>query len=222
MNEKQKFMLYASACFVLLIMAVLLPLAFRTAPAPDASEPEAAQTRVFLEFWSGEDSHVASKVIDDADEQLRNRCLDRFREISSAYLPDRELSFSAPDGLEITELRSGSEQFRICRIWVNARGDWQNWIDACFDADTGRIFYFYSDAACLAHPGSYGTISVPTDTAAAAETLADLNGDSIQYFFSVDSETAHGIFALSDGSISYAFSLNYRPGTLLQVSLVCE
>ena len=174
LDETQKLRLGGAAVGLLLLGAILIPLAFRTLPE-EPEETESPQENggaaaVFAEYWNmgQEDSGITVEKPTPSEKTVKF-CEAQMRTLTDLCIDDRALDDPTPTGSEYTVLRSpDGTEVPLCRMWLEARGDWQNWLDVCFDAATGELYYLYLSRECLTNQKKY-----PLNSSVSAEEIAD-------------------------------------------------
>jgi len=153
----------ASVTGAVLLLALLLPLAFRREAEPVPTEaPEAAfgpeqRAALFAAWWDPAEGEEppASEQITEPGSRMLSRCSERMRGLVDVWVSDEGLDYGGPTGSDYTRLRGPDGNVNVCRMWLERQGDWQNWMDVCFDADTGQIFYLYVSRSCLRNADRY-------------------------------------------------------------------
>ena len=182
LGERTKMLISAGVTGALLLLALLLPLAFRTSSAPP--EPAAgerageARAQLFAAWWFPEEGAEGPETekLDAPGEATIRFCGERMRTLVAACLPDEGFTYDAPTGSEYTLLRGEETEVRVCRMWLQVQGDWQNWLDVCFDADSGAVYYLYASRALLRNDDRYGADARPGAEGVAAALAEDLGG----------------------------------------------
>lgn len=206
-----------------LAAAMLLPLAFRSVPAPE--EPEAAagdKRQMFADYWLlGEDADGISVTrLEEPSAEDARRCSETMAALAARCINDQALETLTPSGSEYTLLRDrAGTPLRLCRMWLEARGDWQNWLDVCFDMDSGEVYYFYLSRECLANRAKYpsgGTLSASY----IAATLEEDNGWTLRWLTD-GSEGSTALFSTDSGSACYQIDCRAYDA-LIDVKLCCR
>ena len=192
---------------MLLTAALLLPLAFRSPTevreggAALSKTPAETRSALFLAFWYGaEDSPDGAAAVmekvekTEPDAVTSAYCEGRMAALTAQCIDDRSLADPTPTGSEYTTVtgKDGTE-VHLCRMWLQARGDWQNWLDVCFDTDDGCIYYLYVSRERLTNGNLYTDRTGP-NWAATADALAKSAGGKLRHF----SENASGGTAVVD------------------------
>ena len=173
----------AGICLAMLLVAALLPLAFRhsasTGERGAAQSESEKRSALFKKVWSGT-AGLNTEVVESPARSTVSYCEDVFQSLTRRWVHDFSLdSQPVPTGSEYTVTWEGDTRLRLCRMWLQARGDWQNWIDACFDADTGEVYYLYVSRECLTNRRKYADDERLTASAVAA-WLAESYKGSLQ------------------------------------------
>ena len=229
LNDRMKLIVSASAVGLLLIAAMLIPLAFRTSPsaesAADGVSAEESRANLFAEYWNsgGEAEGITVEKPDSVSEVRKAASEKVFRELADRCINDRALSEPEPTGREYTVLRrDDGTVLHLCRMWMEARGDWQNWLDVCFDSESGEVFYLYVSRECISNLQQYqsgSAVSTPEDV---AKLLAEEYGWTLRYTGTGGSDVTAAVYTAEDGG-----TLCYEVGcrvydALVDVKLCCK
>lgn len=229
-DDRSRFLFSAGAAALLLIVALFLPLLFRaetadTAPADAASAAE--RVLLFLDcvrMESGEEPERPLRIekLSEPETETAAFCETLMRTLAARCIQDDAVTYEAPSGSEYTVVTDASEKtLSLCRMWLESKGDWQNWLDVRFDADTGVIYYLYLSRECITNAERY---SMPGEEDVTAETVASA--------VAVDTGwTLRTLQPAGDGSTLAVFSANgetvcYRIacrafGSLIDVRITC-
>ena len=224
-SDRTKLLVSVCAVGCVLIAAMLLPLAFRAAPAPDepAGMTLEERTRMFADYWTNgpDESGFTVEKPDPVPRQMRETCETVMRTTIARSIDDRALADFAPTGSEYTIVSDGDgREIHVCRMWLEARGDWQNWLDVCMDADTGEIYYFYLSRECLTNRKLYPAAE-EADAAQIAEQLAAENGWTLRYLAEEDGGAAAAVFSSAGGTLCYQIDCRIYDA-LIDVKLGCR
>lgn len=178
LTERTKLIVSVAAAAALLLAAMLVPLAFRT---ETAAEPETGETHgaaLVQRYLAGETDGLSVQRLDAPDAALTAGCETRMHTFAARCIDDREVDLNGPYSSEYTVISDGETTLRVCRMWIELRGDWQNWLDVLFDADTGELYHLYLSRERLSHAERYPATESSRPTARyTAETLtAELGG----------------------------------------------
>ena len=224
LGERKMVLLCACGVVAAMVLAALLPLAFRT-PAPEP-QPETGisalerRSALFVDFWTnGEEAEAKAEAM-IPDRAMETFCEDEMRTIVSRSVDDREFSYTVPTGREYTTVSDGSGEVRLCRMWLQARGDWQNWVDTCFDAESGQIYYLYVSRECLTNRDRYADAREGRDSAeAVAKLFAAETGLTLRRF-SGDAHSGLAVLEREDGLICYEIRCNWYDA-LIDIQITC-
>jgi len=223
-SDRAKLLLSFCGAALVLIAAMLLPLGFRTAPGTDR-DPAAMtleeRTRMFADYWTGgaEAGGYLVEKPDPVPRKMRETCETVARTLIARAIDDRALTDATPTGSEYTVVSDGTgRELKLCRMWLERRGDWQNWLDVCMDAETGEVYYFYLSRECLTNQRSY---SLPEQAGAAqiAESLATENGWSLRHL-AEESGGAVAVYSSAGGTLCYTISSRLYDA-LIDVKITC-
>ncbi|MBR1659937.1 MAG: hypothetical protein IJ705_06430 [Oscillospiraceae bacterium] len=175
LTERGRFIALAGSCAALLLVALLLPLAFRRAPEPapagENEDPDqAAKAAVFVDYWYDGGDPVTIEKLDHPASRTVSFCQKRMDALVGRYINDLSLGETQAQGSEYTVVTQGKTELRLCRMWLQVQGDWQNWMDVCMDAETGDLYYLYVSRECLTNRSLY---TVPAAEKPTVEHLAD-------------------------------------------------
>ena len=225
-SDRKKLIASACAVGLVLIAAMLLPLAFRT--APDASPPPAELTqaermRMFADYWTlgAEASGFTVTKPETVPHRMRETCETVMHTLIARSIDDRGLSDPTPTGSEYTYVSDGAgREIAVCRMWLEARGEWQNWMDVCMDAETGALYYFYLSRECLTNRRNY---SVPDNAGCEqiAETLAAENGWTLRHLAEAGDGAALAVYAADGGTLCWQISSRVYDA-LIDVKVSCR
>ena len=226
--DSERTRLFASIALVAVavITAMLLPLAFRSAPAGEISADGLTLEQrclLFADYWAagGEGSYTVTKP-DPVPRTMRERCETVMRTVIARSIDDAGLTDFSPTGSEYTTVTdSAGRELRLCRMWLERRGDWQNWLDVCFDADTGELYYYYLSRECLTNRQNYPSPSEGADATQIAEMLAADNGWTLRYIAREGDSGATAIFGSGGGTLCYQISCRMYD-SLIDIKLTCR
>ena len=203
-NDRTKLALAALATGITLLFSMLFPLAFRAHGEPAA---EAAPLRLeeraalFARYWSGEEG-LAAEMLGTQDAQMTADCAAAMQRITERAIFDRKLANAAPDGVEYLRITDDAADMTVCHMWLERSGDWKNWMDVYFDAETGEIYYLYLSCGIIANPASYQGVA-ELDVRQIAAALAEQLGGTLRYMAAEASEAQTAVIATETGSICY-------------------
>ena len=165
-NEQTRFFALAGVTAVLLLMALLLPLAFRRTGSGQSSSASGAgegasnsatelKAALFADYWYGDAGEIEVRKVERPASKTAELCQARMDELVERYINDLALDKPIAQGSEYTVVTGRDTQLRLCRMWLQVQGDWHNWMDVCMDAETGNLYYFYVSRECLTNRGLY-------------------------------------------------------------------
>lgn len=212
------------AAAVVLVAAMLLPLAFRTSPAPEELPGALTleeRTLLFADYWlrgASEGDFTVGRP-DPVPRRMQETCETVMRTLIARCVGDEGLTDLSPTGTEYTVVTDGDgREVRLCRMWLEKRGDWQNWLDVCMDAETGELYYFYLSRECLTNRQKY-PMPEKHDAAAVAEILAAERGWTLRHLTDVDGETT-AVYSTPGGTVCFKISCRVYDA-LVDVKLTC-
>lgn len=225
-DEKSRLIAVACVCALLLVAAALLPLAFRTSdgealPAPQSGGMTAKErAAIFVNYWYYNAEGLSVECPDAPDRSTAALCDARMEELIARCIDDQALADRTPTGSDYVEVTGEAGTLRLSRMWLEAKGDWRNWMDVCFDADTGWVYYLYISRECLANRNRY-SMDAYADAEEIAEKLAEHLGGSVRNLFLDEKrETAMAALSVDGGTLFYEISGNIYD-TLIDVRINC-
>ena len=225
LNDRAKLLVSICAAGAVLLAAMLLPLAFRASDGNVSEKPDTPRDRfaLFAEYWlrGPEESALSISHPDKLSETTKTACEDQMRKLVERCAEDHALNYTGPTGSEYTMIRDESgTQLLLCRMWLEARGDWQNWLDVCFDAENGEIFYFYLSRECLTNRRDYQTGTVP-DAAGVAGILSETYGWTLRWLDPNDAGSTAAVFETENGTVCYQIDCKAFD-TLVDIKFCCR
>ena len=224
-GDNKKLLISICAVAIIVIAAMLLPLAFRSGPgAEDPAAPLSMEerARMFADYWSGgaESGGFTVGKPDPVPRKMKETCETVMRTLIARSINDQNLSDLSPTGAEYTVVSDGEgRELKLCRMWLEKRGDWQNWMDVCMDAETGELYYYYLSRECLTNRKNYA-VPEQTDAAQIAAQIATEIGWTLRYLADEDSSAA-AVYSTSGGTLCYAISCRVYDA-LIDVKLSCR
>lgn len=222
----KKHVVALAALALVFALAALLPLNFvDNQSAGEKTDSYVARAALFAEYWSGEEGdYEIEKITEPSDVQL-DFCSSRFDELVERCKVDRAKDTETKmEGSEYVIVRSNGVSIQLCRKWLQYSGDWNSWLDVCFDMNTGEVFYLYTNGECIYNSSEYSNVAPGS---ADAEELARLIADEMDfqlYYFDESLEPGASSTAvyLCDGSpLKLRLSVVYYEGRLFDVKIVC-
>ena len=224
LDERYKLLLTCAAAVVLLLTALLLPLAFRGTEEVETPGLASAEEkrRLFADYWllgPVEPGITVTKEENPSPGTVR-ACEAVMERLVAECIDDRQLAYDAPNGSEYTRLSDDSDtQVQLCRMWLEARGDWQNWLDVCFDAESGELYYLYLSRECLSNRNKYGALS-----GLSARDIADSLAEEYDWtlrWLEEGKESAAALFTTGLGTACYQIDCRSYD-MLIDVKLCCR
>ena len=224
-SERTKLLVSVLAVTLVILAAMLLPLAFRT--APNGAEPKRElsleeRTQMFAAYWS-QGAEAAGFTVtkpDPVPRQMRERCETVMATLVARSIDDQGLEDFSPTGSEYTVVSDGAgRELHVCRMWLERRGDWQNWMDVCIDADTGELYYYYLSRECLTNRKLYSVAD--TDAARIAAGLGEDYGWTLRYLAEELDGAAAAVYSSDGGTLCYEISCRVYDA-LVDIKLSCR
>lgn len=214
-DERKKLVTVGLTCAAGLIAALLLPLAFRAVPEegrPGETLTLDEKAALFAAWWyDGGEPEIEVEHIEADENRAAVFCEERMEELTARCIDDREFRMvEAESGEEYVNIRGEAGTLRLCRMWLRASGDWQNWLDVCFDADTGLVYYLYLSRECLSNQNLYTRMAEERPTArSVAEGLAREYDGVLRRFLDDGAGGGTALITRAGGSICYTIGCVY-------------
>ena len=159
-NEKTRLIAIVVATGAVLLFAMLFPLAFRRSAETETEKEPAtldARSALFAAYWAAGDDQADFLLPPQQlqDHEKIERCEALMAEIVAACIADTRLEDLTPTGRDFMTVSDGETEVNLCRMWMERNGDWRNWLDVCFDADSGEIYYLYLSCERLSNSEAY-------------------------------------------------------------------
>lgn len=224
MSDKLKLIVAASASAFVLLLAMLLPLAFRSGgQGTETVYSLGERAALFAGYWGGS-GDVDWKKIDKPTKQQEKAGEELLGALVGSYVPDKRLSSPTPGGREYVSVSNDVCSIDLCRMWMSAQGDWQNWLDVCFDLDTGDVYYLYLSSECLFNGNDYlHDQSAGFDAKNVADRIAELIGYELRYLVwsGNPADTATAVYMSGGSSVCVDINCIYYEATLVDVKICC-
>ena len=225
-GERTQLLLSVAGVAVVVIAAMLLPLAFRGnggGDAPNAEMTLEERTQLFSLYWNrgAEDNGLTVTKPDPVPRRMKDTCETVMHTLIARSIDDQGLDDLTPTGSEYTVVTDGEgRELHLCRMWMEKRGDWQNWMDVCFDADTGELYYYYLSRECLTNRRLYQREEIP-DAKMIAEKLAEDKGWTLRYLTEGSDGAAAAVYSTPGGTVCYEISCRWYDA-LVDIKLCCQ
>ena len=225
-GERTQLLLSVAGVAVVVIAALLLPRAFRASGGGDAPAEEMTleeRTQLFSLYWNrgAEDNGLTVTKPDPVPRRMKDTCETVMHTLIARSIDDQGLDDLTPTGSEYTVVTDGDgRELHLCRMWLEKRGDWQNWLDVCFDADTGELYYYYLSRECLTNRRLYRREEIP-DAKVLAEKLAEEKGWTLRYLTEGADGTAAAVCSTPGGTVCFEISCRWYDA-LVDVKLCCQ
>ena len=227
LSDKTQLILYSSLAAVMFLIAALVPLKFRGQAAEPVRELSPGErAAIFSVYWNTADSERAQLREDlTPDKEELAACTAKMEEIVSRCLLDRQDWQTETEGSEYFSLVSESGTVKVCRKWLQCQGDWRNWVDVCFDMDSGQIYYLYTSSECVANSARY-TKALPKapDAESVAGSFAESQGFELLYldWTGEAADAAAAVYTSGASALRMSVSCIYYPATLIDVLIRCD
>ena len=225
-GERTQLLFSVAGVALVLLAAMLLPLAFRGEQGAEASEAEMTleeRAQMFALYWNqgAEASGLTVTKPDPVPNRMKETCETVMHTLIARSIDDQGLEDLTPTGSEYTAVSDGKgREMHVCRMWLEKRGDWQNWMDVCFDAETGELYYYYLSRECLTNRRLYRREDVP-DAKRLAEKLAEDKGWTLRYLTEGADGAAAAVYSTPGGTVCFEISCRWYDA-LVDVKLCCR
>ncbi len=224
-SDRAKLLGSIALVVLVLVAAMLLPLSFRSEPG--AEEPPAPLTleeraQMFADYRTGAaGTEFSVEKPDPVPQRMQQTCETVMRTLIARAINDQGLAETAPTGSEYTIVTDGEgRELHLCRMWLERRGDWQNWMDVFMDADTGELYYFYLSRECLTNRKNYPLTETP-DAAQIAELLTAENGWTLRHLTAEEDGSAVAVCSTPGGTVCFSIACRVYDA-LIDVKLACR
>ena len=225
LSESSRALIACAAAAVIFVVSALMPLAFRgRVTASEAPLPINVRGRIFSRYWT-ETGDVKAEPLTEVPEELRLRCEAEVAALKSECITDKGSVTVDSEGCSYYTLTGEQGSMNICRAWLQSQGDWRNWLDMCFDADTGVIYYLYVSNKCLTNFSEYKGMfdPFPDVTGVAEKAEKDSGFELVRLDWSGDmAESGHAVFSCPDGALSLEIGCIYYESSLFDMKLCCD
>ena len=224
-SDRAKLLFSFCGTALVLIAAMLLPLGFRTSPGAERTASAMTleeRTQMFADYWTNgaEAGGYLVEKPDPVPRKMKETCETVARTLIARAIDDRALADTTPTGSEYTVVSDGAgRELKLCRMWLERRGDWQNWLDVCMDAETGELYYFYLSRECLTNRRNYPALE-QTTAAQIAEQMATEKGWTLRRL-SDAGDSATAVFSSPGGTLCFSISCRVYDA-LIDVKISCE
>ena len=140
-------------------------------------------------------------------------------EILAACIADLHLEELSPTGHDYVTITDGKTDVNICRMWMERKGDWRNWLDVCFDADSGEIYYLYLSCERLSNGDAY-TGYVQELKLRLSELLQTQAKGTVRYRNAEGENTEIAVVAGENGTVCYRIG-GVAYNELIDVKISC-
>lgn len=217
-------MIYGAGTALVFVVALLLPLAFRGGSGAGAASLNAGErAAIFAGYWnSGEGT---AQELGSPGRKVVKYCAGRMEAIVAACSVDKRTAEAEAEGSEYLLVSSAQGGIRVCRKWLKYQGDWSNWLDVCFDMDTGEIYYLYVSSQCVASPDLYADVFPGgLNASVAAKKAADFMGCDLLHldWDGSAADPASAIFASDGSAVRMEISCIYYESTIIDVRMTCS
>lgn len=223
-DERTRLIISAAAAAVFLVAALLIPLAFRGGRQEVQTDARGARAELFAAYWSGEREGLEVLGGESIAKKYAPDCEERINAIISDCTFDKNELLTQSEGHEYLTVRRGEDEVTLCRFWRQYQGDWRNWLDVCFDADTGDVYYLYLSSECVKNRPEYA-MSMPAglDAGYVADRLAEREGSRLlsSEWSGSSADPLTAIYSVDGSAIKMSISCIYYESTLIDIKLVC-
>lgn len=225
MNERMKLIIYGAVAAFFFLAALLVPLAFRDGVKGETPTAVGERVALFADYWEGEHDDIEVESVGSPSKKTQEFCTKRIEALMAECTFDKAAPNMQSEGREYLTVTQQELELHICRVWRQFQGDWRNWIDICFDMDTGEIYYLYLSSECLKNQSEY-VMSMPAalDTAYVVERIGANDGfELLDAKWSGEAgEAAEAIYSANGSALKMRISCIYYESTLIDIKIVCS
>lgn len=224
-DDKTKLLISVFTTAAVFVVCALIPLfvKVREEATPGLSYGERAA--VFSAYWNDKDPNVKMRSVTSPGKSAENFSSGRAQQLLQECFIDRQELQLDTQGSEFFTLTYEDKTVNICRKWEQCQGDWRNWIDMCFDADSGEVYYLYISCECLKNSTLYrGLLSDEVDTEYVAGKLGEKSGYELLYLdWSGNSEdNGTALYMKGSDALRFRVSCIYYDATLIDIKICCD
>ncbi len=221
LSEKTKLLIYVLVAGAVFLTSCFMPLAFRGDGLADPSFTTGERAAMFVKY-NAKDSSIRYKVINDPEKDQLKFCEERFNEIAGSCILDTASRKMLTEGQTFIYLTDGDKSMTLCRMWLQDKGDWTNWIEIYMDAESGFIYYLYVSSTCVSNNDSYASaIEEELNAKILASLLAKESGYDLKVVnWSGKTEDSATAYTSLDGSaLVWEIYCSYYPSAILDVKI---
>lgn len=220
-SEKTKLLIYLAAAVIIFLTSCLLPLAFIKDSIIDPDFGTGERAAMFIKYMAN-DKSVKYKVINDPDKSEVKFCEKLFSELNGCCIIDSSVRKTLTEDSEYITLTDGENTMKLCRMWLQDKGDWNNWIDVYMDSETGFVYYLYVNSICVSNGGDYASAIDPElDAKNIAALIAKETGYEMKLlnWSGKPEDTATAYTSLNGDAVIWNINYSYYPSSTLDIKI---
>lgn len=221
----KKHIVSLAVLFVIFVLAATVPLGFINSDIENVDDNYAVRAQLFADYWNNDERNCEIEKIAEPDAARLEFCESRFVDLIDLCRVDKANNIETKmEGSEYVRLIGKGTSLDLCRKWIQYSGDWNSWIDVCFDMNTGEVFYLYTSGECIYNSSEYTEVSPGNaDAEELALFIADEMGLELYYFDTASESTASStaVYLCGKTPIKIELSIVNYEGRLFSVKIVC-
>ncbi len=220
-SEKSKMLIYVSTAIIVLVISCLLPLAFRDGNITDGVFDTGDRAAMFAKYVNN-DKSIRYKADDKPEKAELKYCESIFDELASYCILDSNSRKTVTEGYQFINLSDNENNMRLCRMWLQDKGDWTNWMEVYIDVDTGFVYYLYISSVCLDNADKYYSA---IESELNAKSLASLIAKETGYDLKIVNwsgkaeDTATAYTAMDGDALIWNIYCSYYASSMLDVKI---
>ena len=222
LSEKTKLIVYLAITAIVFVFSFLMPLAFSSGNDTAEQYFDTGERAAMFVAYNNKSKDVQVKVLDSFGNSDDKFCRSRAEKIISYCTLDKKAGKTITNGSEFLQVSDGENILRLYHTWLQNEGDWTNWIDIYFDADTGYVYYLYVSSVCLSNASDYaGALDSNFNCRSVADLIAEENASSLRHFsWSGNAEDpAYAVVSRNGDTVCWNINCSYYESTMLDVKI---
>ncbi len=219
-SEKSKMFIYILTACLVFLTSCFLPLAFRGDNFISDDFDTGKRAAMFVKYQSG-DKTIREKVNNKPNSADIKFCQDIFDEIIGYGILDEAPRKTVTEGYSFVNISTGETSMRLCRMWLQDKGDWNNWIDVYIDVDTGFVYYLYISSICENSKNYHSAVEGELNAKSVASTIAKETGYDLKIVnWSGKAEDTAAAYMASNGeALIWNINCSYYDATMLDIKI---
>ena len=126
------------------------------------------------------------------------------------------------EGCSFVDISDGEKKMRLCRMWLQDKGDWNNWLDVYIDVDTGFIYYLYISSICVDNAQKYySAIDGEMNSKTVASMISKETGYELKLvsWSGKNEDTAMAYMASNGEALMWNINCSYYATSMLDIKI---